>query len=146
LDLDERSVVDRFDRAAWPPPGSRTRLPTRSLIQSPRGASHVDHSLAISLFSRLAHRAGLVTLRQTFVLRCQWQPERIRSYAAELVALAPDVIVATGQRYSGNQFSALPSSTKNIPIVPTAARATRKRSKPPRVTTRSRRTTCLPSQ
>src|SRR6516162_4442822 len=29
----------------------------------------VDHSLAVSLLSRLAHRAGLVTVRQTFVRR-----------------------------------------------------------------------------
>ena len=70
LDLHERSVVDRFDRAAWPPPGSRTRLPTRSLIQSPAGCSPVDtHSLAVPLLSRFAPRAGLVLVRQTFVRR-----------------------------------------------------------------------------
>src|SRR5215831_4796797 len=31
------------------------------------------HLLAVSLLSRLAPRAGLVTLRQTFVRRCQWR-------------------------------------------------------------------------
>jgi putative ABC transport system substrate-binding protein len=40
-------------------------------------------------------------------------PERIRSYAAELVALAPDVLVATGSRGVGSLLQA----TRAIPIV-----------------------------
>jgi putative tryptophan/tyrosine transport system substrate-binding protein len=40
-------------------------------------------------------------------------PERIRSYAAELVALAPDVIVATGSAIVGSLLQA----TRTVPIV-----------------------------
>src|SRR5262249_5735586 len=40
-------------------------------------------------------------------------PERIRSYAAELVALAPDVIVATGSAIVGSLLQA----TRAVPIV-----------------------------
>src|SRR5262245_18260363 len=40
-------------------------------------------------------------------------PERIRSYAAELVALAPDVIVATGSAVVGSLLQA----TRAVPIV-----------------------------
>src|SRR5262245_18084328 len=40
-------------------------------------------------------------------------PERIRSYAAELVALAPDVLVASGSRGAGSLLQA----TRAIPIV-----------------------------
>ena len=40
-------------------------------------------------------------------------PERIRSYAAELIALAPDVIVATGSAAVGS----LLQGTRAIPIV-----------------------------
>src|SRR6516225_102451 len=48
-------------------PTARTRLPPR--INAGGGASAADHSLAVSLLSRLAHRAGLVIVRQTFVRR-----------------------------------------------------------------------------
>src|SRR6516164_2475554 len=41
----------------------------RRAINAGGGASAADHSLAVSLLSRLAHRAGLVTVRQTFVRR-----------------------------------------------------------------------------
>ena len=88
LDLHERSVVDRFDRAAWPPPGSRTRLPTRSLIQSPAGCSPVDtHSLAVPLLSRFAARAGFVTQRQRFVHCCHggWQRSSRRRFNRRLL-------------------------------------------------------------
>jgi putative ABC transport system substrate-binding protein len=40
-------------------------------------------------------------------------PERIRSYAAELVALAPDVILATGSAIVGSLLQA----TRSVPIV-----------------------------
>src|SRR5262249_50865565 len=40
-------------------------------------------------------------------------PERIRSYAAELVALAPDVILATGSAIVGSLLAA----TRAVPIV-----------------------------
>jgi len=85
---DERSVADRFDRAAWPPPGSRTRLPTRSLIQSPAGCSPVDtHSLAVPLLSRFAARAGFVTQRQRFVRCCHggWQRSSRRRFNRRLL-------------------------------------------------------------
>src|SRR5262249_24879673 len=93
LDLDERSVVDRFDRAAWPPPGSRTRLPTRSLIQSPAGCSPVDtHSLAVPLLCRFAARAGFVSQRQRFFFFCPggWQRSSRRRFSRRLlVGLSP---------------------------------------------------------
>src|SRR5215471_6983910 len=38
------------------------------ILRSDGVASPVDHSLAVSLLSRLAHRAGLVTPRQRFAL------------------------------------------------------------------------------
>src|SRR5262245_59195819 len=40
-------------------------------------------------------------------------PERIRSYSAELIALAPDVIVATGSAAVGSLLQA----TRAVPIV-----------------------------
>src|SRR5262249_50330503 len=53
-------------------PISRTQSAHRSLIQSPTGMQPLSMDLlAVSLFSRFAHRAGLVTQRQTFVRRCQ---------------------------------------------------------------------------
>jgi ABC-type uncharacterized transport system substrate-binding protein len=40
-------------------------------------------------------------------------PERIRSYAADLIALAPDVIVATGSATVGSLLQA----TRAVPII-----------------------------
>ena len=106
--------------------GAAATSPIRALAQQPNGVRRIGFLLGLSENDPEA-RARIAALRQglattgwteTHNIRIEYRfaggdAERVRAYAAELVALAPDVII--GQ--STPVVAALKRATSNIPIV-----------------------------
>jgi putative ABC transport system substrate-binding protein len=104
--------------AAWPlaaraqQPGARMRR--IGVLMSYAADDRAGQARLLAFAQELA-QSGWIDGRNVRI-DVRWgavDPERIRSYAAELVALAPDVIVATGSAIVGSLLQA----TRTVPIV-----------------------------
>jgi putative ABC transport system substrate-binding protein len=103
--------------AAWPLPAwaqQRERMRRIGVLMSYAADDPAGQARLLALAQELA-QSGWIDGRNVRI-DVRWaavDPERIRSYAAELVALAPDVIVATGSAIVGSLLQA----TRAVPIV-----------------------------
>jgi putative tryptophan/tyrosine transport system substrate-binding protein len=90
------------------------RMPRIGVLMSYAADDPAGQARLLALAQELA-QSGWIDGRNVRI-DVRWgavDPERIRSYAAELVALAPDVIVATGSSVLGPLLQA----TRTVPIV-----------------------------
>ena len=103
--------------AAWPLAAraqQRERMRRIGLLMTYPADDPVGQARLLALAQELA-QSGWIDGRNVRI-DVRWgavDPERIRSYAAELVALAPDVILATGSAIVGSLLQA----TRAVPIV-----------------------------
>jgi putative ABC transport system substrate-binding protein len=103
--------------AAWPLAAraqQRERMRRIGVLMSYAGDDPAGQARLLALAQELA-QLGWIDGRNVRI-DVRWSavdPERIRSYAAELVALAPDVIVASGSAIVGSLLQA----TRAVPIV-----------------------------
>jgi ABC-type uncharacterized transport system substrate-binding protein len=102
--------------AAWPlAAGAQTKRMRRIGILLTYAADDPTGQARLLAFAQELAQLGWIDGRNVSI-DLRWgatDPERIRSYAAELAALAPDVIVATGSAAVGSLLQA----TRAVPIV-----------------------------
>ena len=102
--------------AAWPL-AVRAQQPERMRrigVLMPIAAAHPETPVRVGAFAQGLAKLGWTDGRNVRI-EYRWgeDPERIRKYAAELVALAPDVILAWG----ASTIGALQQATRSVPIV-----------------------------
>lgn len=103
--------------AAWPLAG-RAQQPDRVRligVLMNRAADDVEGQAGVTAFTQALQQTGLIEGRNVR-LEIRWganDPERDRRYAAELVALTPDVLLASGTL----SVAALQQVTRTLPIV-----------------------------
>jgi putative tryptophan/tyrosine transport system substrate-binding protein len=103
--------------AAWPlaaraQQGERMR---RVGVLTPLGAEDQEHQARLTAFTQSLEQLGWIVGRNVHIdtRAGAGDPDGIRRHAAELVALAPDVILATG----GSVVGPLIKVTRSVPIV-----------------------------
>jgi putative ABC transport system substrate-binding protein len=90
------------------------RVPRVGVLMYP-AADDPDAPVRVAAFARGLKELGWIEGRNIRI-EYRWgggDPDRIRKYAAELVALAPDVIMVS----SGSALAALQNATRTVPIV-----------------------------
>ena len=119
LDMRRREFITLLGGAAAWPLDARAQQPRERMrrvgVLSPFAADDSEGQARLTAFAQALQQAGW-TVGQNLRLDYRWgdgRPETMRKYAAELAALAPDVILAV----SSPAVSPLLQVTRTIPIV-----------------------------
>jgi putative ABC transport system substrate-binding protein len=119
LDMRRREFITLLGGAAAWPLDARAQQPRERMrrvgVLSPFAADDAEGQARLTAFAQALQQAGW-TVGQNLRLDYRWgdgRPETMRKYAAELAALAPDVILAV----SSPAVSPLLQVTRTIPIV-----------------------------
>jgi putative ABC transport system substrate-binding protein len=112
-----REFIALLAAAAWPRPiRAQQRMRMRRVgVLTPFPADDIEGQARLTAFAQALEQAGW-TLGQNLRLDYRWgdgKPETMRRHAAELTALAPDVILAN----SSAAVSGLLQVTRTVPVV-----------------------------